>query len=430
VACQRWFGWLRARDMGGFSSTLASQAIRTYCHKYMNEKIYIDDSMAACCISREAYHGGRCECFRIGKWEGEFTLLDFNSMYPAVMAEHGMPVRLHSVTRRATVRDLDEWCGQFCCVARVVVETNVPFAAVYSNGKLIFPVGRFECCLTTPEIQYGIAHGFIRAVRETAVYERALCFRGFVLDLYRERQEAWRRGDTVQAWQFKILLNSFYGKWGQRGRVWETVGTAPIEDINRKVVIDYETGKFEVYRCYGGIRQRLVKESESLDSHPAIAAHIAAHARHNLFQLIQRAKREECLYADTDSLLVTRRGFERVVDLVANDELGKLKIQGSYTRVKLYGCKDYEFDNIVRRKGIRAGAVQLGNNLFEQEKWSSLRGLLREGSLDAPQTRLIRKSLRRVYDKGVVSSDGTVFPFHLPFSETGGGAAVASTGNK
>lgn len=419
-ACLSWWEWLRANDMGGFSATLASQSMRVYRHKFLRVPITIDDCAPALELARNAYHGGRCECFKIGSFEGDFYLLDVNSMYPAVMAKYSMPTRLQSVTRRVTVSEIGVLLDRFALVGLFQLETPTPFAAVYHQGKLIFPTGLFETYLTTPDIRYALKHGYIRTVRQLAVYEQADLFHDFVKTMYAARQEAEHRGDSVQAWQFKILLNSFYGKWGQRGRQWKNCDTADPSIVERRVTIDYETRKMEVTRTFGGIVQLLVKERESYDSHPAIAAHITAYARHDLFQLIERAKRENCLYADTDSLMVTRQGFERLADLVNDNELGKLKVQGRYNRVKLYGCKDYQFDNLVRIKGIRKNAVEIAPLTFEQELWVSLRGLLRDGHFRAPVTRMIRKRLRRVYDKGIVTDSGTVTPFHLPCVEEAG----------
>lgn len=413
-ACLLWWDWLHKNDMGGFSCTLASQAMRVYRHKYMTHPIMIDDHVDAIEVSRQAFHGGRCECFRIGTFVGEFTLLDVNSMYPFVMATCAMPTKLQSVSRRVTIGDLTSLIKRFAVVAHVQVETREPFAAVYSNGKLIFPVGQFECHLTTPDILYALERGYIKTVRMAAFYESAVCFSKFVNELYGHRLQAEQDGDTIQAWQFKILMNSFYGKFGQRGNIWTTCGTADVNVIDREIVIDYDTKQFTVYRTFGGIVQRLSKEGESQDSHPAIAAHVTAYARNYLFQLIQRAKIENCLYADTDSLLVTREGLERLIDCVGHNELGKLKIEGQYTRVKLYGCKDYAFDNKIKTKGIRKNAVQVDVNTFSQERWSSLRGLIREGNLNAPITTRVYKRLIRVYDKGTVGPDGFVSAFQLP----------------
>src|SRR5882724_3400271 len=288
-ACLSWWDWLRKNDMGGFSCTLASQAMRVYRHKYMTHPIMIDDSQQAIDLARQAFHGGRCECFRIGTFEGEFYLLDVNSMYPFVMATCAMPTKLQSVSRRITVGDLTDLVKRFAVVAHVQVETSDAFAAVYHNGKLIFPIGRFECYLTTPDIVYALERGYIKTIREAAFYEPAVCFSNFVEELYNHRLRSEANGDKVQSWQFKILMNSFYGKFGQRGNIWTTCGTADINVIDREIVIDYETRHFTVYRTFGGIIQRLAKDGESQDSHPAIAAHITAYARHHLFKLIQRA---------------------------------------------------------------------------------------------------------------------------------------------
>jgi hypothetical protein len=412
AACLGWWDWLLRNDMGGFAPTLASQSMRTFRHRYMTCPIFLDDNEEALELARESFHGGRCECFRLGKLDGEFYLVDINSMYPYVMHTYPMPVKLLSVRQHATAADLARWCEQYSIVAKVKVRIDSPVLPTKPEGKLVFPTGRLDVTLTTPEILWVLQNGSIERISTVAVYQREIAFRGFVDELYGRRMLALVAHDTVEEWQFKILLNSFYGKWAQRGSIWEKVADTKDLTTRREVMVNHDTGVVTHYRQFGGIVQRKNEDGESSNSHPAIAAHITAWARMVLWEHIEAAGRSEVLYVDTDSLLCTARGFERLRGRIDTMALGALKVVGSYNHVELYGCKDYVFDNVWRTKGIRKKAVGIAPGVYEQQKWSSLRGMLREGAMDKPLTRQVRKFLKRQYDKAQVQTDGLCVPFH------------------
>lgn len=411
-ACIAWWEWLVTYDMGGFAPTLAAQSMRTFRHKYMADDILIDCNERALEIARESYHGGRCECFWIGKQNGEFYLLDVNSMYPWVMRTYPMPIKLACVVQHSTVADLYTWIEQYSLIARCKINVNEPIVPVVINNKLCFPTGRFDACITTPEILWILEHGAIERVGEVVLYDQAYAFTDFVTDLYNCRLEAEKHGDTAQSHFFKMLLNSFYGKWAQRGMNWEKIADTKDLATERWVEICYETQEVTAYRQFGGIIQQKSTHGESTNSHPAIASHITAYARMTLWLMIERAGPENVLYVDTDSLLVTHVGLERLTDLIKLADLGALKVEGVYNHVEIYGCKDYVFGTKTKIKGIRKKAALIAPGVYEQERWSSLRGMLRDASLNRPTTRMVRKYLRRQYDKGTVLESGRIVPLH------------------
>ena len=413
AACIDWFDFLVKRDLGGFTPTLAAQSMRCFRHKYMKHPILIDNHRAALKVARDSYHGGRCEAFYIGGPLKNVYCVDVNSMYPYVMREYEMPYRLIDYRERLTVHDLKAYLARGAVCAEVVLETETPFAPLVHSNKLMFPVGTFRCSLTSPELTYALENQKILSVSRLAVYERAVLFREMVDDLYTDRLECQARGDSVQAWQFKILLNSFYGKWGQNGRKWTTLG--PTDEVIPKVepYIDCDRNIVTKIRKIGGLEQILEVEDESAESHPAIAAHITAYARMHLFTLMRELPSKHYFYCDTDSLYVSEDGFHMLRQHMDQVALGKLKLVDHYEEVFIYGAKDLIRDGAATLKGIRKDATRLDDGRYQQEKWSSLKGILRKGRLNQPSTSIILKNLRRTYDKGIVGPDGFVTPLHF-----------------
>lgn len=412
-----WLDFLRDRDLGGFTPTLAAQSMRTYRHKYMKHAILIDNHVPALKVSRAAYHGGRCEAFRIGGPFHDIYCVDVNSMYPFCMREYPLPYRFVDYRERLAVRDLPRYLDRGAVCAEVDLTTDHAFAAVVHDNKLVFPTGSFRCSLSTPELRWALSHATITAVHRLALYESDVLFREMVDDLYTDRLECQQKGDKVQAWLFKILLNSFYGKWGQNGRKWRTIGECEEMLVQSEPYVDMDEKVVTKIRKIGGLEQILEIEDESSESHPAIAAHITAYARMHLFALMRKLSPQDYLYCDTDSLYVTEQGFHVLRDEIDEIALGKLKLVDHYEEVFIYGAKDLICDGKPTLKGIRKTAQQVDMNTYVQEKWSSLKGILREGRLDLPSTKRILKHLRREYTKGVVGADGFVTPLHFPLGE-------------
>jgi hypothetical protein len=418
-ACLRWFAFLQAHDLGGFAPTIASQAMRGFRHRFMSDPILIDNQPEALALARAAYLGGRVECFRIGKLTGPLTLYDINAHYPHCMSTQRYPTRLMATCRKPDLAEVEKWIARYCVVARCRVTTDEPVYPLEHEGKLLFPVGEFEAVLTSPELHHALARGRVSKITDIALYQSAPIFWDYVHTLYELRLVAQREDNAVLVWQCKRMLNALYGKFGQRGRVYETVTKGVGPEIGVWTEIDADTGEVRNLRQFGGLIQEQKTEGESRDSHPAIAAHVTAHGRMALWGWIERAGRSHVYYVDTDSLLVDAVGAERLAPFVDPAALGKLKREGVFSSGHLYGLKDYRFGEIVRTKGVRASARWVDTNTVEQEHWSTLVGLLRKGDLSAPIVEQRVKHLRRVYTKGCVQSDGTIQPLRLPIEAAG-----------
>jgi hypothetical protein len=330
------------------------------------------------------------------------------------MVSNRFPVRLRGVYRNLRPEELLHLLSDFCVCAQVTVRTRTPFAATVEDGKLIFPVGEFNAYLSTPELEYAFQNEDVLRVQACAVYEPGSPFGHFVHDLYDRKVRAARDGKLVEAGHYKLLLNSFSGKWGQNGIKWKTLGRAKSQRIRFARVLDFDTRQVTQYRTFLGRVQ--VKETipESANSHPAIAAHITSHGRMRLWALLRQVSPENRFYCDTDSILVNEDGLKQVGDISQNEILGALRQVGQYADGFIHGCKDYVLDGRRTCKGIRDQAIEVDPGTYHQDKWVGFRTALANGWLDGPRTQSLVKHLRRVYDKGRVAPSGFVFPLHRP----------------
>jgi hypothetical protein len=414
TAVHHWWDFLLRLDLGGFAPTLASQAFRAFRHRFLESPILVDDHVGALAVARGSYFGGRVEAYRIGRVDGPVHHFDVNAMYPWVMRDQEFPTVLRLTTPRGTLPEVKRWIESYCLVADCLLETQIPRYAVRLKDRLVFPVGTFRTALTTPDLMCALRLGHLREVSRVAVYERAPVFASFVSDLYRLRLDARSRGNDVQSYLLKILMNSLYGKFAQRGQVWEKRADTPDRGVRQWIEIDAETGVTRSLRQFAGIVQERTREAEGPESHPAIAAHVTAYAREALYAYQEAAGRGRVVYCDTDSLFTLPGGSERLLERCDPTALGALKLEGVYPWMIIHGAKDYETPGHKVVKGVRGRAEWLDPNTIRHEEWSTLTGLVHSGRLDGPTTRPRVKVLRRVYEKGLVTSSGHVLPLTLP----------------
>ncbi len=405
--------FVEEHQLGNFQSTLASQAMTAFRHRFMKHQILIHPDEQVCQLEREGYHGGRTECFYLGDVNQPLWYLDVNSLYPSVMLDRLFPRYLVRSRRKIPMKDILEWRENHALMIEVKVKTDEPIYPKRIDGRLCFPIGSFWTTLTTPEFDIAFESGHIQETGFTAVYETASLFREYVSYFYKLRQEYKSANNDTFQYMCKIFLNSFYGKFGQNGQKWQDVEnegsyfpgiiTEWDDDLDRPRKIRWRLGQM----------QALDHEGESENSFPAIAAHVTAYGRLLMWDLIMKAGKENAYYMDTDSLVVNRQGFDNLSSEIDPTELGKLAIEATADTASFYGPKDYHFGQTERHKGIRKTAKRLAENRWQQEKFATWDYLVSKGNDGYIPISSVTKTLHRVYRKGDVTRSGVVQPFTL-----------------
>lgn len=393
--------------------TRGSTAMSCYLFGHYANNIYIHNNEQAINLERESYKGGRTECFYIGDLKNEnYYTVDVNSLYPYVMSNNKYPCKYVKILQGFDRKALYDVIREKAAIAKVLINTNEPVYAV-KQDRTIFPIGRFWTTLCTPELKYAIEHNHIETVSTTVIYEQAELFRSYVEKLYGLRQEFRSAGVVEYDELCKKMLNSLYGKFGQKGEEWVKIGDCPdepdrVEQIfypskNRRGMLRYLLGEIFELKGFG----------ECFDSFPAIAAHVTAYGRMYLYNLMKIAGKGNYFYCDTDSLIINEGGLCRLNELITPTGLGGLKIEERYQHLTIRGLKDYSLPNKIVIKGIRRNATKITDGVYKQEQWPTFRGLLRSGNANEYKIKETVKHLTREYTKGTVTLDGKVWPFVL-----------------
>jgi len=405
--------FLQSNHISRLCYTIGSTAMAAYLFGHYHHTIYIHNNEQAIELERDSFRGGRVECFFIGEKSDEnYYVLDVNSLYPFVMLSNLYPYKYKTISQNVRPETLADILKDKAVIAKVLIQTNEPVYAV-KRKRMIFPIGRFWTFLTTPELKYAFAAGHILAVDRYVVYEQADLFSSYVKRFYALRHGCRALGEKQYEKICKLLLNSLYGKFGQKADEWEKIGDCLDEPDRVEEVYDPETNKRSSLRYLLGEVFLSTGFVESFNSFPAISSHVTAYGRLYLWGLIKQAGKENVFYGDTDSLIVNETGFSNLYNIIDDTELGKLKIEYITRTLTIRGLKDYTTDQKCVIKGIRKTAEVLGNGVYRQEKWPSFRGTLRSGNADVYIVDKITKTLRRNYTKGDIRANGSVVPFVL-----------------
>lgn len=311
------------------SETVASHALRVFRTFHLDREIKaISPGIEA--YVRKAYYGGRCEVYRYD--EADLHKYDVNSLYPTAMLG---PVPVEYIGMSKKVPDDDCEIG-FYHAEIDYPETYVP-ALAYRVGKLFFPIGKMSGYWTSMEIRQAVADGAAVKIRSGILFRAEPIFAGYVMDLHTKKQKAEEEHNQGRRYIYKKLLNSLYGKFGQRR-------------IRRAYALDPGTSRMLNVPGYPKVYplvhnpQVVWYWTQSLSRHilPHIAAAVTARAR--MIQLAYLRMPGRIWYTDTDSLFTD--------DWIGRGtELGEMKYEGSGL-FRAWNLKEYSFAGEISLKGV------------------------------------------------------------------------------
>lgn len=306
-------------EFGLCSETIAAHSMRVFRTHFLTRDLYqphrdIEDFV------RKSYFGGRCEIFRYDP--AELNHYDINSLYPRAMME-AVPVEYLFQSR-----DLPDDDTKRIGFYRAKIEypdCNIP-ALPWRLDKLYFPVGKFEGTFTSMELRRAITEGAAVKIIEGRVFHAEPLLAEFTQKLFEMKKQAEAEGNNARRYVSKIVLNSNYGKWGQR------------RDQKSYIVDD---GREGLYPLPNGIAYYL-SESRAAHIMPHISSAITSRARLIIFDLLKQARN---WYTDTDSLFTDSL-------YPVSSALGDLKFEGRGP-FQAYRLKEYKFKDEYKIKGLQ-----------------------------------------------------------------------------
>ena len=413
-AVKRWTEEVANRNLGNFAFTIAGQAFNAFRHRFNPAQLLVDRDQHRTNLARQAYYGGRTECYTLGTLpQQRYTLLDVNSLYASVMHRNKFPVKAIDQGNCGGGYLGDERYSYAQIIATVDLETDKPYYPYRKGSHLVFPIGRFRTTLAGPELFAAIELGHVAGIHDWVAYDMTQLFTDYVEYFYEWRKACNGSSDSIGATIAKLFLNTLYGKFGQRSTTWHPCDKGISTTYKQWDEYDCDTGEWRRFRTIG---DTTYQESEPRDAHfaiPSIAAFVTSYARQYLLWLIELAGWEHVYYVDTDSLLVDSVGLSHLAHLVDGTQLGRLKVVDEGTEVHLHGLKNYSIDGRRKAAGLKRDSRVLPDGSFStQDFWGITHNWsagLREGVIVHHYV----KSLSSRYAKGIVGENGAVTPLVL-----------------
>lgn len=263
-------------------------------------------------FERKSYFGG--VCWLREPCSLEVNVYDINSMYPFIMRNSLFPV---SYVGNWHNKFNDDYEGLWECQVEHEYP-GIPFTFDCNTRKLA-KSGTF--ILDRESILYLLENGCkVEVLRGYTYFYMDNIFH-YYDELYSERLSAQQTGDVGKAYALKIVLNSLYGKFGQKdeSRVIKSY-SQPLELSLLRDGVPYNTdSRFIFYTEY----------REAKSAFPVIASLVTLRAR---LLLKKYADSVETVYCDTDSLHVPIS-----CTMPVSTDLGGLKLE--YTGRAVYIAK-------------------------------------------------------------------------------------------
>ena len=467
--------------------------------KNIEIKEFIDNiEMATPLDPRDAFYGGRTEGFKLyeeANQQQEIKYYDVTSLYPYTN-KCKMYVCGHPKSVTENFRDLSSYEGLIKCKILPPRKLLYPLLPLKLNGKLMFVLCKscaeskqqspcthkddqraFTGTWTTMELKkalelgYAVIHTYeIWHYEETSQYDHETktggLFTEYINNFLKIKQQAsgWPKWATSEEQKqlyiqnyyqhegimldydkieknpgmrslAKLMLNSFWGKFGQRSNMIQSQYThdpAKFFDIlssDKQEVTDVNFVSEEMVEMRWRYKEEFVETS--LRTNVVIAAYTTAHARLQLYSYLEMLQ-DRVLYADTDSIIFVSRQGEEEPKL--GDYLGDLTDEvpnGKIIQFVTGGPKNYAY-KVMKGSGIETNCKIRGITLNYKNSLQITYEAMRDmvlGSWDDTITvhddfKIIRdrnssslltttqhKQYRIVFDKRVVTSDLNTVPY-------------------
>jgi len=358
--------FIYSNDLGAVKVTIASQAFNTYRYRFMSRQPEIHTNTDALSVERNAYTGGRTECFFIGELQPDnYYYVDFNSMYPYVMRNKKVPYRLRGYTENVNPNLLKARMKNHYVIAEVLIRTEEIAYPLKFNKRLLFPVGTYRTTLHHSELQRAVENREIIHVYKCCVYEQGYIFKQYVDFFYKAKVNYTKTANKTWRYMTKLFLNSLYGKFGQVQPQRDLLKEGDSKLVWRTCGYDESIDRFYQHLMWYGNLYEEYKDGETLYSSPAIAGSITAYARTHLYETLLKIGKENVYYMDTDSYIINQQGYDNIKDQLHPTELGKLSLEDASNNVTIYGNKDYIFGDTVRHKGIPKNAKPIAKDTWQ-----------------------------------------------------------------
>jgi hypothetical protein len=318
-------------------------------------------------LGQGAYYGGRILARRIGRWQGEFVMLDISSAYPSVIATKLLPCGVVEMGSGLGVHQVSEE-KLACMVAECVVDNDYALYPVRGVEGVCYPRGKVVTILAGPELLHAYHTGRLLGIGSYLVYELTDQYQGLGKLLLKQRDHARSERNIVYEQIAKKVGVSVYGCMARRRYRAEYRGKIRVlEPVMVVYIYDAEVGRLCRHIALQGHHWKTYPEGLAADSYIPAACFVTSYVRAFMNEVIDISGLENVYYEHTDAILLSKEGYDRLLEagyLRDRDglRLGK-RAEAETVIVATQGC--YRLDNVVHAAGIPIYYTHIAGDALE-----------------------------------------------------------------
>lgn len=415
-AIQDYLCMIRELDMGKFCTTSAAQGLYCFKRSHMRDRLIAHEHSMARALERDAYMGGRCEAFRIGKLSGEHYYYDFRSMYVGIAKDALFPADMIDYREDVSLADIDTQDGELMHIGDVTLETGSPLYPVRHSKVVMYPIGRFRTQLCWPELSQAIVSGAVMHVHRLATYKCARVYEHFAQWAIDSFSQLESLGLSHMRPTLKQCINGSFGKIGQRAKDWIHC-PGKINDKRweqwwqKHPSIDHVTQ----WRAMDGVVEYMDCAREQSRSLPSMSGTMCSYGRVMLSALLfDDDLRGHIAYCDTDGIIVDYYGHLLMNSLgVVGHEIGQMSLRNHSDDTEIFGIKHYRMGDQFICAGIPAASATLTDGRIYYDRLEPMAKSLWHKRAFSQSSDRSSRDLRRMQYRHGENVDGVVYPWMM-----------------
>lgn len=331
-----------------WAESLPSLTMRLYKEIFQTQELLGTNDEWVYDIERSSYFGGiTLNLKKLFEGPGSLYYYDINSSYPYAMLGE-MPIKLLGIN---TIPSQEIFVDTNLYEISYHAPTCLPgLPTRMKTGLCYFQKGEKQWhwgCAINLLLKY---KKFASLVCHTEIqYEAAPIFRQYMHYLYEKRTNT---EIPEEKYWYKLLMNSFYGKFGQRD--FDECYYIPSNCVWEADILNPEKHPHIFWLDKETIRVSLkTKKKNHIGRMVRIASYITAVGRTNLLRYIYSIGDEKVYYCDTDSFISETEIKEGVGKKLGELKLEEKIIYGEFIAPKLYTTINEEEKQKFRAKGVK-----------------------------------------------------------------------------
>lgn len=392
---------------GELQKTIASTALNLFRRKFLTQTIKTNNSVNR--AARASYIASRVEVFQTRCADAYYY--DINSSFPHAMLRP-LPANLLAWQKKLP-RQRFKFLAD--CTIRVKEAQIPPLPYRDNKNRVFFPHGEWRSWFTDTDIDLLVqTQGNICKVHSVYVFDKFEDLGQYVETIYELRRKTH---NEAEKYILKILLNSLYGKFGERRMKTKMLVNMPSKILKR----------FPTRRCHS--QNIYIVEHESSVPHEwvPIASDITARARRSLYDFIVQC--DEVYYCDTDGFACSKANEFMTSTKLGGLKLEKVLAEGHFAAPKLYAMREENKPWRIKAKGFskvkRQGQEKssgltyeefqllLSHRSIEVETFSRVRSTINNPEMMPTQGVMAKTWRGKVRPKRCELSDGTTRPWEV-----------------